>query len=122
MAREFSRKQRLGSQLQRELSELIRSELKDPRLGMVTVQEVRVVRDLSRAKVFFTAMGGQLDINACAQHLNEAAPQLRHELGRRLKIRTVPQLHFVHDESIEYGSRLSALIDEAVDSDTNKDS
>jgi ribosome-binding factor A len=122
MAREFSRTERLGSQLQRELSTLLRNEIKDPRLGMVTVQEVRVVRDLSHAKVFFTVMGGELDTKASARMLNDAAAFLRRELGHLLKIRSVPQLHFVHDESIERGSRLSALIEEAVESDASKHS
>lgn len=122
MAREFSRTERLGSQLQRELSLLLRDAVKDPRLGMVTVQEVRVVRDLSHAKVFFTVMGGELDVVASARLLNDAAAFLRRELGHILKIRAIPQLHFVHDESIERGSRLSALIEGAVESDTTKNS
>ena len=122
MAREFSRTERLGSQLQRELSVLVRDEIKDPRLGMLTIQEVRVVRDLSHAKVFFTVMGGELDVVACTHLLKEAAPLLRRELGRSLKIRSIPQLHFVHDESVERGARLSALIEGAIDSDTTKHS
>jgi len=122
MAREFGRTERLGSQLQRELSLLVRDEVKDPRLGMLTIQEVRVVRDLSHAKVFFTVMGGELDMAACTRLLNEAAPFLRRELGHSLKIRSIPLLHFVHDESVERGARLSALIEGAIDSDTTKHS
>ena len=122
MAREFSRTERLGSQLQRELAMLVRDEVKDPRLGMLTIQEVRVVRDLSHAKVFFTVMGGELDMTACTHLLNEAAPFLRRELGHSLKIRSIPQLHFVHDESVERGARLSSLIEDAIESDTSKPS
>lgn len=120
MAREFSRTERLGSQLQRELSQLVRDKLKDPRLGMITIQEVRVVRDLSHAKVYFTTMGGEFDQASAGKLMNDAAAFLRSELSHLLKVRTIPQLHFVHDESIERGSRLSALIDEAVESDEAK--
>jgi ribosome-binding factor A len=120
MAREFNRTDRVGSQMQRELAELVRLQLDGPRLGIVTIQEVRVVRDFSHAKVYFTTMGGQLDNTTAAKALNEAAPGLRRELGRRMRLRTIPELHFVHDESIERGSRLSALIEQAVESDAHK--
>lgn len=120
MAREFSRTERLGSQLQRELAMLVRDHIKDPRLGMVTIQEVRVVRDLSHAKVFFTMLGGEADAQTARKILKEAAPFMRHELGHKLKIRTAPELHFVHDESVAHGAHLSRLIDEAVRSDEAK--
>ncbi len=114
MAREFSRTDRVGSQLQRELAQLIRDEMDDPRLGMITVQAVNVVRDFSHATVYFTIIGGQFDERETGKLLNEAAPFLRYKLGHRVNIRTLPQLHFVYDESVEDGARLSALIDEAV--------
>ena len=114
MAREFSRTDRVGSQMQRELAELVRDGLDDPRLGMITIQEVRVVRDFSHAKVFFTVMAGKLDHEQTRKLLQEAAGWLRHELGRVMKLRTLPQLHFVYDESIEQGEKLSALIEQAV--------
>lgn len=117
MAREFQRTDRVGSQMQRELAELVRDELDDPRLGMITIQEVRVVRDFSHAKVFFTCMAGKLDARETCQLLNEAAPFFRHELGRRMRLRTIPELHFVHDESIEKGERLDRLIEQAVSAD-----
>ena len=117
MAREFSRTDRVGSQMQRDLAVLVRDELNDPRLGMVTIHEVRVVRDLSYAKVFFTVMGGALDRRQTQRLLNEAAPFFRHELGRRMKLRALPELHFVYDESIERGEQLSALIERAVEED-----
>jgi ribosome-binding factor A len=117
MAREFSRTDRVGSQMQRELADLMREGLGDPRLGMVTIQEVRVVRDFSHAKVFFTVMGGELGAKEAAKRLNEAAGFLRQELGHRMRLRTMPRLHFVFDESIERGMHLSALIQEAVRED-----
>jgi ribosome-binding factor A len=117
MAREFARTDRVGAQMQRELAELLRSELNDPRLGMVTIQQVRVLRDFSAATVYVTLMGNQLEIKPAIKVLNEAVPFLRHELGRRIRIRTVPNLHFVYDESVERGAHLTDLIHQAVAAD-----
>ena len=115
MAREFKRTDRLGSQLQRELAQLVRDELKDRRLGLVTIQEVRVTRDLAHAKVYFTLLSSDFDHRQATIHLNEAAPYLRHLLGSSLRsLRSVPELHFVYDESVERGMHLDALIDRAV--------
>lgn len=94
---------------------LVRDEIKDRRLGMVTIQEVRVTRDLAHAKVYFTLLGGEFDHRQAAAHLNDAGPYLRHLLGVSLRgLRTVPELHFVYDESIERGMHLDSLIDRAV--------
>lgn len=120
MPRDFPRTRRIGEQMQRELAALIRTEVKDPRVGMVTVSAVEVTRDLAHAKVFFTVLG-DADARRDSQiALNSASGFLRHELGQRMLTRTVPQLRFVYDESIEHGSRLSALIDKAVASDVEK--
>jgi len=120
MAREFSRTDRVGSQIQRDLAQLVREELKDPRLGMITIQAVKVVRDFSHAKVYFTFIGGELETKEVTKVLKDAAPFFRHELGHRLNIRTLPQLHFVYDDSIEKGTYLSSLIDRAVESDKKR--
>jgi len=120
MAREFTRTERVGSQMQRELSTLVRDDLKDPRLGMVTIQEVRVVRDFSHAKVYFTAMGSETDNAEITKIMNKSASFLRYELGHRMKLRTIPQLKFVYDDSIKHGSDLSAMIDQAVEIDQAK--
>lgn len=117
MAREFKRTDRVGAQIQRELAELVRVELTNPQLGMVTIQAVEVVRDFSHAKVFFTFLGGELEPAGVAKALKAAAPMLRHALGQRMRMRTLPELHFVHDESVERGMHLSALIERAVDAD-----
>ncbi len=120
MAREFSRTDRVGSQLQRELASIIRNELDDRRLGMLTIQEVRVSRDFSHAKVYYTSLGSSLEPVELTRILKEAAPFLRHELGRKVNLRTTPELRFVHDESVERGEKLSSLIDAAVKSDAAK--
>ncbi|MCW8902529.1 30S ribosome-binding factor RbfA [Sedimenticola sp.] len=117
MAREFKRTDRVGAQIQRELAELVRTSFDSRQIGMVTIQAVEVVRDFSHAKIYFTFLGGELDQRGVGKMLKQAAPRLRHELGQRMRMRTVPELHFVHDESIERGSRLTSLIEQAVKSD-----
>jgi len=118
--REFSRSDRLGAQIQRELAALVRDELEDRRLRMVTIQEVRVDREIAHAKVFFTLLGDVLTPEEASRKLNKAAGFLRRLLGRSLSLRVVPELHFQYDESVERGSRLTALIEEAVRSDGSK--
>jgi ribosome-binding factor A len=111
----FPRAKRIAQQIQQTLSELIRRELRDPRLGMITLTEVRVSKDLSYAKVFFSVLGAQPQQ---AQEILEAAgPILRGPLGRALGIRHSPELRFVQDELIESGARLSELIQKAVKDD-----
>jgi len=108
--------------MRRELAALVREEIHDARLGMVTIQEVRVARDLSYAKVYFTLLGNQMDVAEATRHLNEASGYLRHLLGQRIIVRAVPELHFTHDESVERGIHLSSLIEQAVRSDRDKSS
>jgi ribosome-binding factor A len=110
---DFDRADRVGAEMQRELAELIRTEINDPRLGMVTVQEVRVSRDLSHAKVFYTVLDDD-KAKISGEILVHAAAFLRRRLGQIMKLRTLPQLHFTYDRSVEDGRRLSALIDQAV--------
>jgi ribosome-binding factor A len=114
MPKDFQRTDRVGAEMQRELAELIRNEVEDPGLGMITLQEVRVVRDLSQAKVYFTSLGASFSHNESMDHLNQLAGHLRWLLGKRLKLRSVPKLLFVYDTSVEQGERLSSLIDRAV--------
>ncbi|EIK53058.1 ribosome-binding factor A [Stutzerimonas stutzeri TS44] len=120
MAKEFSRTQRIGDQMQRELAQLIQREIKDPRLGLVTITGVDVSRDLSHAKIFITLMGQDDDEEAVKGNLrilNEAAGFLRMQLGKAMKLRSVPQLHFNYDASIRRGVELSSLIERAVAED-----
>ena len=121
MPRDFPRTRRVGEQLQRELAALIRDEINDPRIGMVSVSAVEVSRDLSHAKVFFSTLGSKDEAAASLQVLTGAAGFLRHQLGSRLAMRHVPQLHFKQDHSLEDGARLSALIDSAVRADQHDD-
>ncbi|BCY03614.1 30S ribosome-binding factor RbfA [Stutzerimonas stutzeri] len=120
MAKEFSRTQRIGDQMQRELALLIQREIKDPRLRLITITAVDVSRDLSHAKIFITIMGQDDDQEAIKGNLrilNDAAGFLRMQLGKSMKLRTVPQLHFNYDASIRRGVELSSLIERAVAED-----
>lgn len=112
-----ARNRKIADAIQRELSALIRLEMRDPRVTMVTLTDVEVARDNAHAKVFFTSLGTEAQIAACQQGLQSAAGFLRSLLANRLTIRTVPQLHFEIDVSIERGVRLSKLIDDAVAGD-----
>ena len=105
---------RIADQIQRELAELVRLELRDPRVRLVTLTGVELSRDQSHAKVFFTTLGPARELAECLEGLQRAAGFLRSSLSRRLTTRKVPELHFTHDASVEHGVRLSRLIDEAV--------
>jgi len=120
MPRDFPRSRRVGEQLQRELMELLRREVKDPRASGVTVTSVTVTRDLAYAKVFFTLLDGAQHAADVAKVLNGAAGFLRSALGQRLRLRTVPQLRFVYDESIAHAAYMEALIRRAVGGDTDE--
>jgi ribosome-binding factor A len=114
MANQTQRLRRVGDQIQRELAELIRTELKDPRVGFVTLTAVEVTSDLAHAKVWYTILGSTEDHEQSSEGLKRAAGFLRSELGRRLKIHNIPELHFHFDGSVERGIHLSQLIDQAV--------
>lgn len=105
---------RVADQIQRDLSEIIAFELKDPRVGMITITEVQVTPDYAHAKVFFTMLkDSKEEVKNTVEGLSKAAGFMRGQLGKRLHIHTLPQLHFVHDSSTARGMELSALIDQA---------
>jgi len=115
----FARTERVAQQMQREIAELIRLEINDPRVRLVTITGVEVAGDYSHAKVFFTRLDGK---HAEAQQgLESASGFLRKQLAHSIKLRIMPQLHFVYDASVERGSHLSQLIDQAVASDRQHD-
>ena len=111
MARKSTgRPQKLGDQIQREVSELLARELRDPRVGMLTITAVDVSPDLSHAKVFFTLLEKD-KLEETLAGLKRASGYLRSQLARRLSVYTIPELRFVYDESVERGDRLARLID-----------
>ena len=117
----FSRSDRVAEQIRRELADLLRFHVKDLRLAgkltLVTVTDVEVTPDYAHAKVFYTSLA-DADANVIiADGLKRLASFLRRELGRRISIHKIPELHFIYDASVERGTYLSHLIDEAVESD-----
>lgn len=118
MRRDVPRTVRVGEQIRRVLAELLRDEVKDPRIGMVTIGDVEVSRDLTHARVYFAIYGDEETVRNCKAGLDSAAGFLRGELGRRMKIRAVPNLRFVHDDTQQKGDRVTALIDRALQGDT----
>jgi ribosome-binding factor A len=104
------RPEKLGDLIQRELSELVQRELRDPRVGMITITGVDVSPDCSHAKVFFTTLSKD-NLEPAKQGLGHAAGFLRSQLAKRIKLYTTPQLRFEYDESVERGDRLARLID-----------
>jgi ribosome-binding factor A len=111
MSNNFKRTDRIAEMIQRKLAQIIPQEVKDPRLkGFVTISAVKVAADLGHAKIYFTILDE--DKPLATSILNASSSYLRSALARSITLRTVPQLHFIYDESIEYGERLSRLIDE----------
>jgi ribosome-binding factor A len=113
MPREFSRSQRLGAQVLRTLSELLRFETKDPSLTSVSLTAVDLSRDLGVAKVYYSLLNPDEDPQPVQEGLQRASGFLRGKLGKSLEIRHVPELRFVHDDSIAQGVELNRLIDSA---------
>jgi ribosome-binding factor A len=111
--RTSGRSQKLGDLIQRELSELLQRELRDPRVGMITITAVDVSPDFSHAKVLYTTLD-PAHIADAAQGLKRASGFLRTQLAKRIKLYTTPELRFEYDESVERGDRLSRLIDAAL--------
>ena len=108
------RSQRVADQIQKDVAELIAMEVKDPRVGMVTLTEVQLTPDYAHAKIFFTTLiDDPAEVKKTLDGLRKAAGFLRAQLGRRLHIHTLPELHFVHDTVPSRGAALSKLIDEA---------
>jgi ribosome-binding factor A len=112
---------RLADQIQRDLSGIIRLELKDPRIGLLTITGVELSPDMTHAKVFVTVLGDEDKTEETLATLRRASGFLRSELAHGLGTRVTPELHFVFDESVVRGARLSRLIDDAVRSGGQED-
>jgi ribosome-binding factor A len=117
MKRSSPRARRVADELQRELAQLLRDEVKDPRVAPVTITAVEVSADLSHAKVFVTHLAGRDESAGAVAALQHTAGFLRTSLSHRLNLYSVPQLHFAYDDSIESGMRMSQLIDDAIAAD-----
>lgn len=117
MSSDSGRSRKVGEQIKRGIGELVQRELRDPRLQWVTVTAVQVTPDFSHATIYFTVLGGAKDLDQTLKALEKSEGYMRTKLGKLLKMRIVPQLHFKHDESVERGSYMETLIDEVVAED-----
>ena len=116
---EFQRSHRVGEQIQKEISALLVKGLKDPRVGFVTITAVEVSGDLRHARIYFTVLGDEQARRESQRGLTSAIPFLRRELGKRLRLRLVPELTFQFDTSLEYGNRIEALLRDLNSGDDN---
>ena len=114
--RDFKRSERVAGQLRRDLAKLIQQEIKDPEVGFVSLSDVEVTRDLSHAKVFITVFDPE-KAKTSLKALRRASAFLRKRLGQELRLRHVPELHFIHDDSVEQGSHIDELIAKALHAD-----
>jgi ribosome-binding factor A len=110
MAREFTRSDRVAAQIQRELADLLRTEVREPAIGMATINGVEVTRDMAVAKAYVSFLGASEPPKKCVAILMQSVPMLRHQLGKRMRLRVMPELRFVYDESIERAMRMDALL------------
>lgn len=122
MAKSFGRPQRVGHELQKEIAIILQREIKDPRLGMVTVSEVEMSRDLSYAKVFVTFLNDKDPeaVTTGLKILNDATGYIRSLVGKAMKLRIIPELKFVYDESLVEGMRMSNLVSEVIHQDESR--
>ncbi|MBU6460977.1 MAG: 30S ribosome-binding factor RbfA [Proteobacteria bacterium] len=117
MGKDVSRLRRVSEQMRRDLAVLIQVELKDPRIGLVSLTDVEITPDYSHAKIYFTCLSQADSVHPTQEALMHAAGFLRSQLARKLGIRQMPQLHFIYDASVERGVALSKIIDEAIAQD-----
>ena len=116
MAQEFSRTSRIGEVIMRELAQMIQQEVSDPRVGMVTVSHVEITSDLKYAKVYVTRLNGvesEQDVSESIAGLTNAAGFLKRGIAKRVEIRSIPELRFLYDKSLEHGFRMDELIAKA---------
>ena len=118
MAKEFGRADRVAQQIQREIAVILQREVKEPRVGMVTVSDVELTRDLQHAKIFVTFFLNEVDdIEAGVKVLNDASGYIRILMGKAMKLRVVPEIRFVYDKTLVEGMRISNLITNTVRDD-----
>lgn len=113
---DYSRSDRVSEQIKRELAMLIRNEIKDPRVGMVSIIDVRVTKDLKIAKVYFDTLQEDM-AESSSDGLNNASSYLRRSLGKALKLRSTPSLEFIYDDTEIRANELEARIKQAIESD-----
>ncbi|QIW15977.1 ribosome-binding factor A [Pasteurellaceae bacterium RH1A] len=124
MAKEFSRADRVAQELQKEIAIILQREVKDPRIGMVTVSDVEISRDLAYAKVFVTFLfdNDESAVERGLEGLNKASGYIRTLVGKAMRLRIVPELRFLYDQSLVEGMRMSNLVTNVVRKDQARQS
>jgi ribosome-binding factor A len=112
---------RVGEQMKKELSDIIGRKIKDPRIGFVTVTDVRVTGDLQQAKVYISVLGDEEQKKNTLKGLAKATGFIRSEIGQRIRLRKTPEIYFEIDESIDYGMRIESLIKQISQEKENKE-
>lgn len=122
MAREFKRADRVAQEIQKEIAVILQREVKDPRIGMVTVSDVKVSSDLSFAKIFVTFLfdSDEMVVAQGMKGLEKASPYIRSLLGKAMRLRIVPEIRFVYDSSLVEGMRMSNLVTNVIKQDEEK--
>ena len=116
MAREFGRRDRVASQIQKELALILQRDLDSRRVGFITINDVEASKDLAVAKIYFTVLNSDdQGKKRSVRYLNEAAPFIRSELGKRMRLRNVPELRFYYDDSFDAGMRVAELLSDLHD-------
>ncbi len=104
------RANRVAEQMKKEISDIVNNKIKDPRIGFLTITDVEVTGDLQQAKVFFSVLGDESEREASLLGLNKATGFIRSEIGRRIRLRKVPEINFEYDVAHEYGNHIDALL------------
>ncbi|WP_145427549.1 30S ribosome-binding factor RbfA [Staphylococcus pettenkoferi] len=104
------RAERVGEQMKQEIMDIVNNKVKDPRTGFLTITDVHLTNDLSQAKVYLTVLGSKKEVENTFKGLEKATGFIKSELGSRMRLRTIPELEFEYDESIEYGNKIERLI------------
>lgn len=108
----YKRKDRVGDQIRKEVSQIIQGELKDPGIGFVTITDVELSDDLRNAKIFFSVLGDEQKKLDSSQALERAVSFIQHEIGRKMKLKYIPKIRFVYDHSLEEGARIEKALKE----------
>jgi len=106
----YKRADRVSDLLKKEISQLLLREVKDPHIGFITITDVEVSKDLQVAKVYYTILGDEKQLRESAQALNRASRFIERQLGKRLRMRYIPDILFKYDHSLEYGNRIDDIL------------
>lgn len=116
----YKRSDRVSDLLKEEISQLLLREVKDPHIGFVTITDVEVSKDLQVAKVYYTILGDENQVNESAQALNRVSRFIKRQLGKRLRMRYIPDIIFRYDHSLEYGDKIDYILRHLEDPEKNK--